>query len=362
MFRPSLGRGGADRVTTTLLRHLDRSRFELELALVKIEGPFVQDVPSDVRVHDLKVPRLALAVPPLMQLIRARRPDVVFSTASAANPIASLAHALARSPARLVLSERNAFFRGRPRDIKQHIEVLLKRVTYGRAATVTAVSQGVADQLVSALNLPSSRVHVVFNPMVEDDLARRAAEPIEHPWFEPGQPPVVIACARLVEQKDYPTLLDAFARVHQATGARLFVLGEGPLRETLEAKARALGLGDAVCLYGFDKNPFKFMSRARVLMHSSRAEGLPGALIQAMACGTPVVSTDCDFGPREVIARSGTDGFLVPVGNANQLAHHAIQLLADDGLHARVAAAARESAQRFTVAASLARYTAALEA
>lgn len=349
-------------MTTTLLRHLDRTRFELELALVKIEGPFVQDVPSDVRVHNLNVPRLARAVPALMRLIRARQPHVVFSTASAANPIASMAHAFARSNARLVLSERNAFFRGRPSDIKQQVEVLLKRLTYSRAAAVTAVSQGVADQLVSALGLPPSQVQVVFNPMVEDDLPQRAAESIEHPWFEAGQPPVVIACARLVEQKDYPTLLEAFAKVHVATGARLFVLGEGPLRGRLEAQARALGLGDAVCLYGFDKNPFKFMSRARLLMHASRAEGLPGALIQSMACGTPVVSTDCDFGPREVIASSGTDGFLVPVGDADQLAHHAIKLLADQALHARMAAAARQSVQRFTVAASLARYTAALEA
>jgi glycosyltransferase involved in cell wall biosynthesis len=361
-FRPSLGEGGADRVTYTVLRHLDRARFEPSIALVRRTGPFLADLPDDVEVHDLDAPSLARSTVPLARLIRRLRPDVVFSTASAANIVAVAAHRLIRSRARLVLSERNAIRRGRDaRHLKQNVEVALKRVTYRFADLVTAVSQGVADELIEAVHVPAEQVSVVYNPMVDDDLAARAAEPVNHPWFAARDTePVVLACARLVPQKDYRTLLDAFARVRAARPARLFVLGEGPERPALEQRARELGLAEQVCFHGFDKNPFKYMSRARLLMHASRAEGLPGSLIQTMACGAPVVSTDCDFGPREVIA-DGVDGYLVPVGDAAALADRALRLLADDGLRARMAQVARASAQRFTTAASMARYEAAIE-
>lgn len=356
-FRPSLSEGGADRMTITVLRHLDRARFAPELALVRAEGPFLADVPSDVPVHDLAASRLALSVPRLAALIRRLEPEVIFSTCSTSNIVAVIAARAARSKARLVLSERNALYRGRSRwHAKQATEVALKRLLYGRADLVTAVSRGVADEVTATCHLAPERVRVVYNPVVDDDLPVRARERVEHPWFS-SDIPVVVACARLVAQKDYPTLLDAFARVRAQTRARLFVLGEGPLRGELEQRARALG-GD-VEFAGFDKNPFKYFARARLLMHASRAEGLPGSLIQAMACGVPVVSTDCDFGPREVI-HDGVDGYLVPVGDAPTLAARATAVLADPALRDRLAGRAKESAAQFTLGASMARYEGAI--
>jgi glycosyltransferase involved in cell wall biosynthesis len=359
IFRPALGQGGADRVTWTLLRTLDRARFQPVLVLMKREGEFLIDLPNDVEVHALGASRLAFAALPLARALRRLAPDVLFSTASAGNIVCVAAHRLARSRARLVLSERNALYRGRATDVKQRLEVALKRVTYRAADLVTAVSQGVADQLVEQIALPRSRVAVVYNPMIDDELAAHAREPVDHPWFHEARP-VITACARLVEQKDYPTLLEAFARLRAESNARLFVLGEGPLRGALEARARELGVGDDVCFHGFDRNPFKYLARAQLLMHASRAEGLPGALIQSLACGVPVVSTDCDFGPREVI-RDGENGYLVPVGDAAELAARAARLLSDAPLRARFAAAARTGAQRFTTGASLARYEAAMD-
>jgi len=362
-FRPTLGEGGADRVTWTLLRQLDRNRFEPSLALMRAEGPFLADLPKDITIHVLGSRRLATSTLPLATLLRRERPDVLFSTASAANIVAVVAHRLARSKARLVLSERNALFRGRAADPKQKLEVALKRLLYRAADLVTAVSQGVADQLVTDVGVPRERVAVVYNPMVEDDVAQAMAEPVEHPWFRDAAPgiPVIVACARLVAQKDYATLLDAFALVRAKQPARLFVLGEGPLRDELEQRAREHGISDDVCFFGFDKNPFKYMARSKLLMHASRAEGLPGALIQTMACGTPVVSTDCDFGPREVITKSGSDGFLAPVGDARALAEYALRLLGDEQLRGSIGLAAKASASRFSTHASLARYEAAIE-
>jgi glycosyltransferase involved in cell wall biosynthesis len=359
-FRPSLGDGGADRVTWTLLRHLDRAQFAPSIALMRAEGPFLADLPEDVGIHELGSRRLALAVAPLTSLLRRERPDVVFSTSSAGNIICVAAHKAARSKAYLVLSERNALFRGRARDLKQRVEVVLKRFTYGLADIVTAVSQGVADQLVEDVGVSRDRVRVVYNPMVDEDLSRHAAEQVDHPWFADRSVPVIAACARLVEQKGYPTLLAAFAKLRAKRPARLYVLGEGPMRGELEAEAARLGVAGDVCFAGFDKNPFKYFARARILMHASRAEGLPGALIQSMACGAPVVSTDCDFGPREVI-RDGVDGYLVAVGDADALAARAEALLGDDVLRAKMSAEGVVSSKRFTLTSSIARYQAALE-
>jgi glycosyltransferase involved in cell wall biosynthesis len=358
---PTLGEGGADRVVLTLLQRLDRARVAPQLALVRRAGALVEDVPADVPTFVLGSRRLLVAAPDLARLLRRERPDVVFSTHGGSNIIVSVAHGLAGSPARLVLSERSALLRSDRGPVRRALEVPAKRITYRRADLVTAVSRGVARELASRLGLAASKIRVVYNPVVGEDLAAAAAEPVDHPWFGPGAAvPVIVAVGRLVEIKDYPTLLDAFARIRAARAARLLVLGDGPLRADLEARVRAAGLAGDVVLHGFDRNPFKYMARARLLLHASRAEGLPGALIQAMACGTPVVSTDCDFGPREVIARPGHDGFLVPVGDAAALAGRALALLGDAELAERVAAASRLSAQRFTVAAALEQYQAAL--
>jgi glycosyltransferase involved in cell wall biosynthesis len=365
-FCPTLGEGGADRVVLTLLRRLARARVRPELALMRREGALVADVPADVPTFVLGSRRLLVSAPDLARLIRRERPDVVFSTHGGSNVIAAIAHGLAGSRARLVLSERSALVRGDRGRARRALELPAKRITYRRADLVTAVSGGVARELAARLGLAAGKIRVVYNPVIDDELAAAAAEPVAHPWFEgagaagSAAVPVIVAVGRLVEIKDYPTLLDAFARIRAARPARLLVLGEGPLRAALEARVRAAGLGGDVVLHGFDRNPFKYMARARLLLHASRAEGLPGALIQAMACGTPVVSTDCDFGPREVIARPGHDGFLVPVGDAAALADRALALLADGDLARRVAAAARQSAQRFTAAAALARYAAAI--
>jgi glycosyltransferase involved in cell wall biosynthesis len=360
-FRAHLADGGADRVTVTILSRLDRARYAPSIALVRKEGELLGEVPSDVEVIDLAAPRVALAAPALARAIRQVDPDVVMCTAGGANITAVAAHRLARSRARLVLSERSSLHRdkvkGRARGV---IERALKRVAYRLADQVTAVSDGVARDLVDSLGLPPSRVSVVYNPVVDDQHAAQAAAPVEHPWFTDGAgAPTLVAVGRLVDDKDYPTMLAAFATIRAATGARLAILGKGRVKDALVERARALGLGDAVQFLGFDPNPLRYMARARVLLQSSVNEGLPGTIIQGMACGTPVVATDCDHGPREVI-RDGVDGYLVPVGDAPALAERAIRLLRDDATRASFSAAAIVSARRFSVAESLRRYEAAI--
>jgi glycosyltransferase involved in cell wall biosynthesis len=196
---------------------------------------------------------------------------------------------------------------------------MLVRRYYPWADEIVAVSQGVADDLLELTDLPPSKVRVLPNPVVTPELVQRAAEPLDDPWFTAGAAPVVLGAGRLDQQKDFPTLIRAFAAVRSRRPARLVILGEGPERGQLESLVEELGITADVRLPGFVSNPFSYMARAAVFVLSSAWEGMPGVLIQAMACGAPVVATDCESGPREALA-GGKYGRLVPVGDHLALA------------------------------------------
>jgi glycosyltransferase involved in cell wall biosynthesis len=358
VFAPSLGMGGADRVLLTLLEHFDRAKLQPTLALVHRDGPWLAEVPRDVRVIDLEARRLATSVVALVRVLRSEQPDIVFSLQGGTNVIAALAHVVARSRARLVLSERSPLVRPDRSRGRLAIELPLKRAAYRRADVITSLSNGVARELHERLGVPRAKLRVIYNPTVDTRIGELAAESVEHPWFHDGVP-IIVAVGRLVEIKDYPTLLAAFARVRAARRVRLVVLGDGPLRRTLDNLVASLGIGDDVAFLGFDKNPFKYVARARVMAHTSRAEGLGSAIVQALACGTPVVATDCDFGPRELI-ESGQNGFLVPVGDSAAVADRILEIVGDDALRDRMSRRAVALADDFTVATSVARFEAAL--
>ena len=170
------------------------------------------------------------------------------------------------------------------------------------------------------------KVRVVYNPVVDRELIAKAKSSLDNPWFEPGNPPVFLAVGRLTEQKDFLTLIKAFAMLRKQRLARLIILGEGECRSELEAMIKTLEISEDVCLPGFVQNPYAYMSHASAFVLSSRHEGLPTVLIEAMACGCPVVSTDCPSGPKEIL-ESGKYGSLVAIGNSVALADAMIQTL-----------------------------------
>jgi glycosyltransferase involved in cell wall biosynthesis len=181
------------------------------------------------------------------------------------------------------------------------------------------VSVGVADDLAETIAFPRHRITVVYNPIVTAALIARSHETIAHPWLVPGAPPVILAVGRLTLPKDFPTLIRAFARLRAGRSARLVILGEGELRDELEALVAELGLTADVALPGFTDNPFSWMRRSALFVLSSAWEGLPTVLVEAMACGTPVVSTDCRSGPAEIL-EGGKWGRLAPVKDVEALA------------------------------------------
>jgi glycosyltransferase involved in cell wall biosynthesis len=227
---------------------------------------------------------------------------------------------LAGGTTRVVIREANtlsvASQRGRGRN--KLLPMLVRRY-YPWADEIIAVSNGVAEDLSEISRLPRSKIRVLPNPVITPELRARAAEPVDDLWLSSGAPPVILGVGRLDRQKDFPTLIRAFAAVRRQREARLMILGEGPERQRLESLLRELELTADARLPGFVANPFSYMARAAVFVLSSAWEGMPGVLIQGMACGAPVVATDCESGPREVLA-GGKFGRLVPVGDQAALA------------------------------------------
>nr|WP_315863208.1 MULTISPECIES: glycosyltransferase [unclassified Thermosynechococcus] len=322
IFLPSLAGGGAERVMVTLANGFAARGYAVDLVLASAVGPYLKDVAPAVRVVDLRAGRVIKALWPLVRYLRRERPHAMLSAMNHANVVAILARRLAAARTRLVVSERTTISVevARARGLAARAVYALVPRLYPKADGIVAVSRDAARDLERFARLPSGTVRAIYNPFDLERIAQLAQEPVPHPWLQPGQVPVVVAIGRLTEEKNFTALLQAFAQLRARKEARLLILGEGELREELEQLSHALGLGpDALQMPGFVANPFAYLARAALFVLSSRWEGLPGVLIEAMACGTPVVSTDCPSGPREIL-EDGRWGRLVPVGDVAALA------------------------------------------
>lgn len=321
LFVPSLRGGGAERAMVTLANGFADRGLGVDLVLARAEGVYLSEVSPGVNVVDLQSHRVLASLPALVRYLRQRRPQAMLSALSHANVIAIMACMLSRIAVRLVVSERSnlSMSSSKPQNWRARIMLPLMRMGYPKTDGVVAVSGGVADDLARTIDLSRDRISVIYNPVVTPELLEKSREPLLHPWLGEGKPPVILGVGRLTQAKDFATLIRAFARVHAKRDCRLVILGEGELRGELERLVASLGIVDSVQLPGFSGNPFAWMSRVRLVVLSSRWEGLPNVLIQAMACGTAVVSTDCRSGPDEIL-EEGKWGALVPVGDVEALA------------------------------------------
>ena len=321
----SLSGGGAERSMIKLAGGLAARGLGVDLVVSRAVGPLIEEVPSTVNLVELDS-RTLFAVAAISRYLRAERPDALLSSVDFVNIVSLWARRVANVPVRHVLNEQNTLsFRREHRSQLRFVPALAKRF-YPWADAITAVSDGVARDLVEVTGIPRERIDVAFNPVVSPDLMELKEAPIDDPWFATGEPPVLIAVGRLTPQKDFPMLLRAFARVVKARPARLLILGEGDERKRLERTVGELGLEDSVRLPGFNPNPYAFMSRAAAFVLSSRWEGLPTVLIEALACNLPVVSTDCRSGPQTILD-GGRFGTLVPVGDDEALATGILETL-----------------------------------
>jgi len=381
-FMSSLAGGGAERVVLGLAAEYAKRGHHVNVVVVTRRGELVAEVPQSVPVIELGAPGPVASLGALLQLpfstfvrilptmitrkrkkirslprlanyLRQQQPDVLLATTDVANLISLWAGRLARVDTRLfvkadisvrtwVANTSDALHRKLPR---------LIAAWYPRARGIVCVSAGLADELADMTDIERARIHVIYNPVDCRRIAELAQQPLDHPWFQPDQPPVVLAAGRLHRQKDYPTLLQAFAHLRRRQACRLVIIGEGPERVRLESQVAQLGISEDVQLPGFQKNPFAYMARAGVFVLSSAWEGLSNVLIEALACGCPVVSTDCPHGPAEVLD-GGKYGTLVPVADPEALAQ-ALKAALD---RKTGAAEARQRAGYFDITAVADRY------
>ncbi|MDN5871347.1 MAG: glycosyltransferase [Nitrococcus sp.] len=388
VYIPTLAGGGAERVMLRLAGELAGRGYRVDLLLKRRRGAYEGQLPSGVRIIELErgwkawgrcflaikarsADCVGLALPvllapkPMMSLrylpafvgyLRRERPAALVSALYYANLLALWARELAGVPTQTVVCEHNTISQTLASEIKwpapRRRRLLgLIHYTYSLAEGIVAVSNGVADDLAAMTGIARASITTIYNPAVSADLDELAGAPLDHPWLAPAQPPVVLGVGRLEAQKDFMTLIRAFAQLRAAQPARMIILGEGKQRPLLEREIRRLGLDEDVQLPGWVDNPYAYMARAAVYVLSSAYEGLPGALIEALACGCPVVSADCPSGPAEILDR-GRYGTLVPVGDDTALAQAIMTTLAAPPKRATLQA----RAQQFGAKAAVERY------
>jgi len=333
LFLPNLAGGGAERVFTNLANAFVEKGMAVDFVLGKAEGPNLSQIDRRINLVDLGTNSVYGWIKPMKRYLKERHPELILSGLHHANLTALYANMLMLSgtKTRIIVSVHGMLSHdiGKSRKKLAKAIPLLVRTFYPKADKIICVSNGVAQELINKYHLPKSKIQVIYNPVVAQDMFKKAEEPLDHPWFQPGQPPIILGVGRLTAAKDFETLIKAFALVRNKTETRLMILGEGPERAKLEQFVKQLGLENDVSMPGFVDNPYKYMKRSSVFVLSSRWEGLPTVLIEALALGLPVVSTDCPSGPAEIL-EGGKWGRLVPVRNHEALANAILEALNDE--------------------------------
>lgn len=322
-FVPSLTVGGAERVTVTIANGLAEQGYNVDLVVPYCEGAFKEEVSSAVNLVDLNTPSIpgvgiGAALPALVTYFRTKAPSMIFSQMTYANDICLVAHGLSGSDAVAVPTVHNTLgVQEAPKE--QFVEWLATQLS-DRADQFVAVSEGVAESIVEQVGVRPDDVSVLHNPIPVREVQIQSEETVNHRWVDNNEYEVILGVGRLEPQKNFRMFLEAFKRVHRSRPqTRAIIIGRGSKRDELEQLTRELGISEMVSLSGYVDNPYGYMASASALVMSSVHEGLPTVLIEALACGCPVVSTDCPSGPYEIL-KGGEVGPLVPVGDDIRLA------------------------------------------
>lgn len=333
---PSLRVGGAEKVLLYLLKYLDRKKFIPFLVLFDKTGEYLEQVPKDVVVYDLKKKKryhfFKMIYLLSYKIFPKLKPDLVISFMEYSNIVTIFSKKLSCVKPPIIISEHtydNAHLDQRMRWLKS---VLIKRY-YNKADKIIAVSKGVYDSLVKNYGVFKNKITVIYNGVdlkciqnaSKEDLVTKVNNNV----------PMIVSCGRLSSVKNYPLLLDAFSRVQKEIKSRLLIIGDGEEKKSLEKLCQKLGIKDAVTFVGFQENPFKYITKSDIFVLPSNYEGFGNVIIEAMACGVPVISTKCPSGPDEIIT-DGVNGVLVPVGDVNAMTEAILKLLKDKPLRERL--------------------------
>ncbi len=359
-FLHNLGFGGTEKSTSRLIRNLDRKKFEIILLLRKLKSPhFLNELPTDILIEDLNTDNFILAILKLIKYLKKEKPNIFVSALPRENLITLMSMVFYKSKTKFIITERstvsalskNATYKFSHKFIFRFILPILMKIFYKKADSIVCVSKGVADDLYKIIGkLPSIRI--IYNPVINNNVLELAKEPLIDSNIKNSSLPNIVAVGRLTKAKDYPTMLKAFSIVLKETPANLIIIGDGEERSKVENIIKELNISNNVFLLGFQKNPLKYMTKADIFILSSRLEGFPNVLVEAMACGVPVVSTDCQSGPNEII-EDGKSGLLVPVGDEKAISEAIIKLLENPDLRNKFSEEGKKRAQYFSVEKSV---------
>lgn len=322
------GPGGISHVMIHLMNGFARMGLETEILLNKEDIPELSLLDPRIVRRPLKAKPGLASIPPLAAYMKARKPQVILANREPAVRALILAKQWTRTSTRTAVRVGMpiSVALGRRSWLKRWIRRGFIRYCYRRADTIIANSGDVAKDIVDETGLHPGRIALLPNPTVDDAIYSRARLPVSHPWLADKEVPVITAVGRLAPQKDFLTLLRAFALLRRERTCRLLILGEGKQRTVLAQEAERLGITKELSMPGFVDNPFAYLVRSDLFVLSSAWEGSPNVLIEALALGVPSVAADCGSGPREILA-DGRYGPLVPVGDAQAMARAMAQVL-----------------------------------
>ncbi|MFD7525287.1 glycosyltransferase [Paenibacillus chitinolyticus] len=309
-FITSLAGGGAEKAVSMLLDSLCGVTYELHLIVNKLEGPYVKSLPEHIHVTELGAARLRSALPVLKQELKKINPDVVISHMMENNLLIMLAKLTGKFSFKTLLCEHSTIQRKRFKGAN-----MLRTWTYSRSDGVIGVSAAMGQEIHSVLKVPENKVHVIYNPVFDSDFIQRSERPCTHPWLIDMEYPVIIGIGRLVREKRFDLFIEVIKELNEGMNVRAIILGEGHLRSELQEKINGYKLQAKVELAGYMDNPLPFLKKGNVFLQSSDIEGLPTALIEATACGIPIVATKTHTGTEEIL--NGGSGIIVEREDVN---------------------------------------------
>ena len=322
------GQGGVERAMALLAEGMLSHGVTVDFILPKAVGDHVRSIPKEVNVIRLDSKHTFSALVPLARYLKKERPDALLASKHRAIVTAVLASRLAGFRGVVAGNIQTTISAGLADSnlIKRNLYFGMMRFFYKWAHFIVAVSKGVADDIIQITGLPSDKIKVIYNPVVTPDIEERAAEPVDNALLMDDTIPVILGIGRLTKQKDFHTLIRAFIQVRKTRHCRLVILGDGGDLDTLRSLARDGGVEDDVAFPGFQNNPFAWLAKSNLFVLSSRWEGFGIVIVEALALGIPVVSTDCPNGPSEIL-KDGKYGSLVPVEDPTALSEAILRAL-----------------------------------
>lgn len=314
---PSLRGGGAERVMLNIISHLNREEFNIRLIVIKKEGPYEKKLPSDIDVVDLNSNRVRYSIFKLIKELNKFKPDVILSTLGHLNLVLLSIRAFLKSKPKIIVREANTPSKSLTKlpKLKRKIFIYLYGKLYPTSDVVIAQCKEMKKDIINSFGVPDNKIIYIYNPIDLKSITEESTEfnPYDKNFIN------IVSVGRLTYQKGFDILIKAFQKVVlEVPNARLSILGDGELSEELTQLIKELRLEDSVKIVGFKDNPYPYYKYASLYVLSSRWEGFPNTLLEALACGTNVVATDCKSGPREIIG-DNEYGYLARVEDVQDL-------------------------------------------